>query len=426
MRLSAYFLPTLKEAPAEATIASHRLMLRAGLIVQTASGIYSWLPLGLNVLSKITRIIEEEQEAIGANKILMTTIQPVELWRESGRDNSYGEEMLRFKDRRGHELLYSPTNEEQVTDIFRRFVKSYRQLPQMLFQVHWKFRDEMRPRFGIMRGREFLMKDGYSFDLDLESAKKTYKKIFDAYLTTFRRMGLVPIPVRADSGAIGGDMSHEFQILAETGESVLFYDALLLEPSLASAAERAAAYAVSQEKHNPYTCSVPPNRLRQSRGIEVGHVFYFGTKYTRAMNASIMGPEGTPIYPEMGSYGIGVTRLVGAIIEASHDEKGIVWPEAVAPFRVGLVSLHAEEAACAEASTDLYTKLSNAGIEVLYDDREERMGVKLSDMDLIGLPWQVLVGPKKLAAGVVELKNRKTGEVQELSQEGVLNFLGRP
>ncbi|MDR2417416.1 MAG: proline--tRNA ligase, partial [Holosporales bacterium] len=302
MRLSAYFLPTLKEAPTEATIVSHQLMLRAGLVVQTASGIYSWLPLGLRALTKITRIIEEEQALIGANQILMTTLQPSELWHESGRYNSYGEEMLRFKDRRGHELLYSPTNEEQITDIFRRFVKSYRQLPQNFFQIHWKFRDEIRPRFGIMRGREFLMKDGYSFDLDLESAKKTYDRVFKAYLTTFRRMGLVPIPVRAESGAIGGDMSHEFQILAETGESVLFYDSFLLEPMLASEKERASAYAVSQEKHNPYTCPVPPNRLRQSRGIEVGHIFHFGTKYTQAMGVSVMGPDGTPIYPEMGSY----------------------------------------------------------------------------------------------------------------------------
>ncbi|MDR0406460.1 MAG: proline--tRNA ligase [Holosporales bacterium] len=424
MRLSSSFIPTLKEIPVDATSVSHQLMLRASLVVQTAAGIYSWLPLGIRILKKISRIIEEEQEAIGANQILMTTLQPAKLWQESGRYDSYGEEMVCFKDRRGHELLYSPTNEEQATDIFRRFVKSYRQLPQNLFQIHWKFRDEIRPRFGIMRGREFLMKDGYSFDIDIESAKKTYQKVFNAYLITFRRMGLTPIPVRADSGAIGGDMSHEFQVLAATGESTLFYDSLLLELTQASKEELASAYAVSEDKHDPRACRVPEDRLRQSRGIEVGHIFYFGTKYTKSMEASVMGPKGTPIYPEMGSYGIGVSRLIGAIIEVFHDEKGIIWPESVAPFRVGLVNLQSEDTACTEAAKDLYTKLCALDVEVLYDDRKERMGVKLSDMDLIGLPWQILVGPRKLADGVFELKNRKTGEIQVLSQDGILNFFG--
>jgi prolyl-tRNA synthetase len=422
MRWSQYFLPTLKEAPAEAAIISHQLMLRAGLVTQTTAGIYSWLPLGLRILTKITRIIAEEQEAIGANQILMSTVQPAKLWLASGRYNSYGEEMLRFKDRRDHELLYGPTNEEQVTDIFQRFVKSYRQLPQNLFQIQWKFRDEIRPRFGVMRGREFLMKDGYSFDIDKAGAKRAYQAVFGSYLKTFRRMGLAPIPVRADSGAIGGDMSHEFQILAETGESLLYYDAVLDDLEQMKHEDLTSVYAVAEEKYDPHTCPVPEQRLRQSRGIEIGHVFYFGTKYTKSMGVSVMGPEGTPIYPEMGSYGIGVSRLVGAIIESSHDKDGIIWPESVAPFHVGLVNFQEEDTSCKEVVETLYEQLCAANISVLYDDRPERPGVKLADMDLIGLPWQIWVGPQKAAQGKIELKKRSTGRVQEHTSESLMNF----
>ncbi|MDR0661987.1 MAG: proline--tRNA ligase [Holosporales bacterium] len=422
MRWSQYFLPTLKEAPAEATIVSHQLMLRAGLVTQTTAGIYSWLPLGLRTLTKVAKIISEEQEAIGANQVLLSTVQPAKLWLASGRYNSYGEEMLRFKDRRDHELLYGPTNEEQVTDIFQRFVKSYRQLPQNLFQIQWKFRDEIRPRFGVMRGREFLMKDGYSFDIDKAGAERTYQAVFGSYLKTFRRMGLTPIPVRADSGAIGGDMSHEFQILAETGESLLYYDAVLDNSEQTKHEDLTSIYAVAEEKYDPRTCPVPEQRLRQSRGIEVGHVFYFGTKYTKSMGVSVMGPEGTPIYPEMGSYGIGVSRLVGAIIESSHDKNGIIWPESVAPFHVGLVNFQEEDISCKEIAETLYGRLCAANISVLYDDRPERPGVKLANMDLIGLPWQIWVGPQKAAQGKIELKKRSTGRVQEHTSESLMNF----
>ncbi|MDR1266918.1 MAG: proline--tRNA ligase [Holosporales bacterium] len=422
MRWSSYFLPTSKEVPAEASIASHQLMLRAGLVAPTAAGIYSWLPFGLRALLKISNIVSEEQEAIGANQVLMSTVQPADLWIASGRYDAYGEEMLRFKDRHEHELLYGPTNEEQIADIFRRFVKSYKQLPQNLFQIQWKFRDEIRPRFGVMRGREFLMKDGYSFDLNRAGAEKTYWEVFNAYIRTFRRMGLTPIPVRADSGAIGGNMSHEFQILAPAGESLLYYDAVWDDPANASDEDLSAAYAVAEEKHDPSSCPVPPERLRQSRGIEVGHVFYFGDKYTKSMGVSVMGQDGSPIYPEMGSYGIGISRLVGAIIEASHDEKGIIWPEPVAPFYVGIVNLQEEDARCTEVSATLYKSLHDMGVDVLYDDRLERAGEKLADMDLIGLPWQILVGPQKLQEGIVELKNRRTGHVQPYTPENLVHL----
>ncbi|MBW7848999.1 MAG: proline--tRNA ligase [Rhodospirillales bacterium] len=424
MRLSVYFLPTLKENPAEAQIVSHRLMLRAGLVRQSAAGIYSWLPLGHRVLRKIEQIVREEQDAAGAQEMLMPTIQPAELWQESGRYDDYGKEMLRITDRHEREMLYGPTNEELITAIFRDNVKSYRDLPKILYHIQWKFRDEVRPRFGVMRGREFLMKDSYSFDIDYEGAKRSYDIMYRAYLKTFARMGLTAIPVRADSGAIGGDMSHEFQILAETGESVVYYDAAFEDLGKTGEVDIEAMrglYAAAEEKHDPNAPNLPPpERLRTHRGIEVGHIFYFGTKYSTPMNATVAGPDGEPVVIEMGSYGIGVSRLVGAIIEASHDDAGIIWPESVAPFKVGLVNLKAGDGACDAASDDLYRVLSESGIEVLYDDRDERAGVKFNTMDLIGLPYQLVVGPKGLAAGHVELKNRRTGERQELSIESAL------
>ncbi len=424
MRLSVYFLPTLKENPAEAQIVSHRLMLRAGMIRQSAAGIYTWLPLGHKVLRKVEQIVREEQDAAGAQELLMPTIQSADLWRESGRYEAYGKEMLRIVDRHDREMLYGPTNEELITDIFRREVKSYRDLPKILYHIQWKFRDEVRPRFGVMRGREFLMKDSYSFDLDFEGAKRSYESMYQAYLKTFARMGLTAIPVAADSGAIGGNLSHEFHVLAETGESQLYYDAAYEDVMKSGSIDISVLgkyYAAADEKHDPNGANVPPpDRLNSKRGIEVGHIFYFGTKYSKAMNAVVAGPNGDPVMVEMGSYGIGVSRLVAAIIEASHDDAGIIWPESVAPFKVGLVNLKVGDANCDGACADLYRTLSESGVEVLYDDRDERAGVKFATMDLIGLPWQLVVGPKGLASGVVELKNRKTGEKQELSIESAV------
>ncbi|MBR9970532.1 proline--tRNA ligase [Magnetospirillum sulfuroxidans] len=424
MRLSRFFLPTLKETPSEAQIASHRLMLRAGMVRQSASGIYTWLPLGWKVLQKIEQIVREEQDAAGAQELLMPTIQSADIWRESGRYDAYGKEMLRIVDRHDREMLYGPTNEELITQIFRDNVKSYRQLPQSLYHIQWKFRDEVRPRFGVMRGREFLMKDAYSFDIDFDSAKRSYEAMFNAYLRTFKRMGLTAIPMVADSGAIGGNLTHEFHVLAETGESGVFYDVAYEELAAKDAVDLDALsklYAVTDEKHDPNSPDCPPaERLKEARGIEVGHIFYFGTKYSKAMGAVVAGPDGNPVHVEMGSYGIGVSRLVGAIIEAYHDDRGIKWPEAVAPFKVGLINLKAGDNACDRVCEDIYRALSEQGVDVLYDDRDDRAGVKFADMDLIGLPWQLIAGPKGIAAGVVELKNRHTGEKEELSVEAAL------
>ncbi|MBX9635581.1 MAG: proline--tRNA ligase, partial [Magnetospirillum sp.] len=421
------FLPTLKETPAEAQIASHRLMLRAGMIRQSASGIYTWLPLGWRVLQKIEQIVREEQDAAGAQELLMPTIQSAEIWKESGRYDAYGKEMLRFTDRHDREMLYGPTNEELITQLFRDNVKSYRELPKILYHIQWKFRDEVRPRFGIMRGREFLMKDAYSFDLDFEGAKRSYEAMFNAYLKTFKRMGLTAVPMAADSGAIGGNLTHEFHVLAETGESGVYYDVAYDELAAKDAIDLEALsklYAVTDEKHNPEAPNCPPpDRLKVARGIEVGHIFYFGTKYSQAMGAVVAGPDGNPTTVEMGSYGIGVSRLMGAIIEAYHDDKGIMWPEAVAPFKVGLINLKVGDAACDKVCEDIYRTLSEQGVEVLYDDRDDRAGVKFADMDLIGLPWQLVAGPKGVANGIVELKNRHTGDKQELSVEAALALL---
>ena len=428
MRLSKYFLPTLKEIPAEAQIASHRLMLRAGMINQTTSGIYTWLPMGLRVMEKIEKIICEEQDRIGCHKVLMPTIQPAELWRTSGRYDDYGKEMLRFTDRHDREMLYGPTNEEVITDIIHQYLKSYRQVPQVLYQIQWKFRDEVRPRFGVMRGREFLMKDGYSFDIDFESAKKTYERIFESYLRIFARMNLTAIPVKADSGAIGGDMSHEFQIVAPTGESAIYYDVafdnLTLEQLTLKNVE--GLYAAADEKHDSATCPLPADKVKSARGIEIGHIFYFGTKYSEPLGAKVVGPDGKMITLEMGSYGIGVSRLVAAIIEANHDDQGIKWPESVAPFRVGLLNLKVGDKRAETLAESVYHKLTEQNVEVLYDDRDERAGTKFADMDLIGLPWQLIIGTKTVDAGAVELKNRFTGEREELPLEVAVNrFIGK-
>lgn len=416
MLFSRFFAPTSKDIPADATIVSHRLMMRAGMISKSASGIYCWLPLGVRVMDKIVRIICEEQDRIGSQKVLFSTIQPADLWIESGRYNDYGKEMLRIKDRKGGDFLYSPTNEEQATDVFRKYVKSYKEMPLMLYQIHWKFRDEIRPRFGVMRGREFLMKDGYSFNMDIESAKKTYREVFKSYVRTFRRLGLSAVPVQADPGAIGGNMSHEFQILAETGESTIYSDKNLFN---ASEEELMNIFAVTDERYDPKTCPISEKDLVVSRGIEVGHIFYFGTKYSKAMNTFVLDENGNKVYPEMGSYGIGVSRLVGAVIEASHDDRGIILPEPIAPFDLTILNLHAKNQTCSETAHKIYDALQGRK-DVLYDDREISAGEKLADADLIGIPYQIIVGQKKMAQGVVELKNRKTGEVIEFSPEAVV------
>ena len=427
MRLSRYFLPLLKEVPSEAQIVSHQLMLRAGMIRQSSAGIYSWLPLGLRVLRRVEQIVREEMDAAGAHEILMPAIQPAELWQESGRYEDYGKEMLRITDRHERPMLYGPTHEEVVTDIFRRSIRSYRDLPLNLYQIQWKFRDEIRPRFGVMRGREFYMKDNYSFDLDFSGARRSYDNMFMAYLRTYRRMDLTAIPMRAASGAIGGDMSHEFQVLAATGESQVYYDVAFEEfDFLAAVADEATVehlkglYAATDEEHDSASCPVPAERLRSGRGIEVGQIFYFGTKYSKPMGATVAGPDGQEVPVEMGSYGIGVSRLVGALIEVFHDDAGIRWPEPVAPFKLGIINLRPGDAACDTLVADLEGKLARAGIEVLVDDRDESPGAKFATMDLIGLPWQAIVGPRGLRQGVVELKNRASGERQELSPEALL------
>ncbi|MBM3567925.1 MAG: proline--tRNA ligase [Alphaproteobacteria bacterium] len=434
-RLSSYFLPVLKENPAEAQIVSHRLMLRAGLVRQAVAGIYSWLPLGYRVLKKIEQIVREEQDRAFAHELLMPTLQPAELWRESGRYDDYGKEMLRIKDRHERDLLYGPTNEELITAIVRAEVRSYKQLPLTLYHIQWKFRDEVRPRFGVMRGREFLMKDAYSFGLDYAQARHAYNQMFVAYLRTFARMGLKAIPMRAATGPIGGDLSHEFIILAETGESEVFChrDLLALDPLSSGVDYRrdldpviapyTALYAATDEKHDAATCPVPAEQLLHTRGIEVGHIFYFGTKYSKPLGAKVAGPKGEDMFLEMGSYGIGVSRLVGGIIEASHDAAGIVWPEAVAPFKVGLVNLKPDDAQVTAAAEDLAAKLTARGVEVLIDDGDERAGAKFATMDLIGLPWQATVGPRGVKAGTVEVKNRRDGARQELSVEAAVNRL---
>lgn len=436
MRLSRYFLPVLKEAPSDAQIVSHQLMLRAGMIRQEAAGIYAWLPLGFRVLKKVEQIVREEMDRAGAIELLMPTLQLADLWRESGRYDAYGPEMLRITDRHERELLYGPTNEEMITEIFRAYVKSYKDVPKNLYHVQWKFRDERRPRFGVMRGREFLMKDAYSFDLDAEGARKAYNRMFVAYLNLFSRMGLKAVPMRADTGPIGGDLSHEFIVLAETGESAVFCHKDLVEMPAPGpdvdwfgdlqplVNQRTALYAATEEMHDEAAFNALPEGDRLSaRGIEVGHIFSFGTKYSEPMKATVTGPDGKDTPVQMGSYGVGVSRLLGAIIEASHDEAGIIWPEGVAPFDVGIVNMRQGDAACDAACETAYAALKAAGKDVLYDDTDSRGGAKFATMDLIGLPWQLIIGPKGLAEGVVEIKNRKTGERHTASLESVLDGL---
>ena len=440
MRLSRYFLPILKENPREAEIVSHRLMLRAGMIRQQGQGSFTMLPLGKRVLDKVCKIIREEQDRAGALEILMPTIQSAELWKESGRYNDYGKEMLRIKDRQERDLLYGPTNEEMVTEIFRSYVKSYKDLPLNLYHIQWKFRDEVRPRFGVMRGREFLMKDAYSFDLDFDGAKTAYNRMFVAYLRTFTRMGLKAIPMRADTGPIGGDLSHEFIILAETGESQVFCHKDFLDLAVPGenvdfgndgeiagiVTDWTTPYAATDEMHDEAARSAIAEGDRLSaRGIEVGHIFHFGEKYSKPMNAKVQGPDGKEHFVSMGSYGIGPTRLIAAIIEASHDEAGIIWPESVAPFEVVIINMKAGDAECDRVCEQLYAAYQGAGIDVLYDDTDQRAGGKFATADLIGIPNQVIVGPRGVAAGEVELKRRATGARETTKLADLLAFIGK-
>ena len=440
MRLSRYFLPVLKETPSDAQIVSHRLMLRAGMIRQQAAGIYSWLPLGYRVLRRIEAIVHEEQERVGHIPLLMPTLQPADLWRESGRYDAYGAEMLRVRDRHKRDLLYGPTNEEMITDIFRAHVASYKDLPLTLYHIQWKFRDEIRPRFGVMRGREFLMKDGYNFDVDKAAALHAYNRHMVSYLRTYERMGLTAIPMRADSGPIGGDDTHEFLVLAQTGESEVFYDdrvtALKLgaravdydDPAAVKAVceEFTSLYARTDETHDEAAfAQVPQAHRKVGRGIEVGQIFYFGTKYSEPMGAVVVNDQGERVPVHMGSHGIGVSRLLGAIIEASHDERGIIWPEGVTPYHAGIVNLKQGDGAADAACEGLYAALAAKGLSALYDDRGERAGAKFATMDLIGLPWRLTVGPRGLAAGVVELTCRRTGESEEMSPEAAVDRLAQ-
>jgi len=436
MRLTNYFLPVLKESPSDAEIVSHQLMMRAGMISQSSSGIYSWLPLGLRVLKKIENIVREEQDAAGVNEILMPTIQPADLWKESGRYEDYGKEMLRINDRQDREMLYGPTNEEQVTDIFRRSIKSYKELPQLLYHIQWKFRDELRPRFGVMRGREFLMKDAYSFDLDKQQSEISYNKFFVCYLKTFQRLELKAIPMAAETGPIGGDLSHEFIIISKTGESDIYFDSKLLEQEnelfninysedlsgLVNSYKT--LYAVSDDKFNQddFDKNVSNENQTKSKGIEVGHIFSFGTKYSEAMKANVLNKDGKHATVFMGSYGIGISRLVGAIIESSNDEKGIIWPKSVSPYDIGIINLKQKDDDITLISDDVYEKLLSAGFDVLYDDKDDNPGVKFSRMDLIGLPYQVIIGNKSKSDYILEVKNRKTGDISEVNIKNITSF----
>ncbi|MGH6854234.1 MAG: proline--tRNA ligase [Aestuariivirga sp.] len=431
MRLSQYFMPILRDDPKEAEIISHKLMLRTGMIRQEAAGSYSWLPMGLRVLKKIEQIVREEQNLAGAIEVLMPTIQPADLWRKSGRYDAYGKEMLRIQDRHGRDMLYGPTNEEMITDIFRQGAQSYKDVPRNLYHIQWKFRDEVRPRFGVMRGREFLMKDAYSFDATREAGRHSYNKMFVSYLRTFARMGLKAIPMRAEAGPIGGDNSHEFLVLAPTGESSVFFDRDYQDmdwdekqidyddvDGLAKLIETfTSKYAATDDKHDQaeFESRVQSSHRMTGRGIEVGHIFFFGTKYSEPLGCEVQGPDGKKVAVQSGSYGIGVSRLVGGIIEASHDEHGIIWPEPVAPFKVGLINLKAGDAETDTVCLNIYKALEAKGVEVLYDDRDDRPGAKFGTMDLIGLPWQVIVGPRGLKEGTAEVKNRKTGHRENLA-----------
>jgi prolyl-tRNA synthetase len=427
MRFSEYFIPTQKENPVDATIKSHQLMLKAGMIRQQSSGIYYWLPLGLKILKKISHIISTELEKDGYNELLMPCIQPASLWQESGRYDAYGKEMLKITDRHSAELLFGPTNEESITDIFRKNIFSYKELPKKFFHIQWKFRDEIRPRYGVMRGREFLMKDGYSFDLTQEDSEIAYKQIFCTYLRIFAKMGLTAIPVKADTGAIGGNLSHEFHIKSPTGESKIYYDKSLEQITQQENfifEDCINLYSAADDMHNLDNCNIDKNNLVETNSIEVGHIFCFGDKYTKSMNATILNQDGKLVHPFCGSYGIGVSRLIAAFIEINHDDNGIIWPKEVSPFDISLINLNIKDELCNKISEELYLSLKEK-YDILYDETDNRAGTKFSTHDLLGFPWQIIVGPKLSKNGNVEIKNRRTSEKFELEIQEVENFLKR-
>ncbi len=417
---SKYFIPTSKEIPSGAKIPSHQLLIRAGMIKQESSGIYSWLPLGLRVLKKIEKIVRYEQELAGAIEILMPTLQSSDLWVESGRYDGYGDEMLKISDRHKANLIYGPTNEEQVTDIFRSYIKSYKNLPLNLYHIQWKFRDEIRPRFGLLRGREFLMKDAYSFDLDQEAAIISYYKMFTSYMKIFKKLGLNAIPVVADSGPIGGELSHEFSIITNTGETEVYYDSRIIKiddeqvdyssnKSLENYFKNITNfYSATRDKHSRDIFNQLPKEFqKKGKAIEIGHIFSFGYKYSKPMNAFVSDAKGNNIPVYMGSYGIGISRLVSAIIEVYHDDKGILWPTSIAPFQIGIINLGKNDEECLQASEKIYNELKENNFDIIYDDRDESVGKKYADMDLIGVPFQIIIGPRDLKRNNCELKDRK-------------------
>tara|TARA_Y100000996_G_scaffold415484_1_gene410508 strand:+ start:2098 stop:3372 length:1275 start_codon:yes stop_codon:yes gene_type:complete len=417
MRFSNLLFNSLKESPKEAKVISHQLMLRSSMIQQHTSGIYTWLPLGFKVLKNIENVVRYNQDKIGCNEMLMSTIQSSDLWIKSGRYSDYGKEMLRIKDRHENDLLYGPTNEEVITDLFGNYVNSYKGLPKYLYHIQWKFRDEIRPRFGVMRGREFLMKDAYSFDLDHLSAVKTYKNFFMCYLKTFKDLGLQPIPVKAATGAIGGDLSHEFQILAKTGESVLAYDSELVSHNLLdkSYEEITSMYSASDEMIDKNKSNVVTGR-----GIEVGHIFNFGDKYSKPLGCYVLNNEGKQVTPFMGSYGIGVSRLTAAIIEAFHDEKGIKWPFNISPFKLNLIT--SAQTNSMDVVENIYKKLSIKYNNVSFDDRDLSLGRKIKDSELIGIPWAIIIAKSFEENKKFEIINRSNGEKLFLSETEIENF----
>lgn len=429
MRLSEYFIPVLKEKPTEAKVTSHALMLRAGMIRQLASGIYTWLPLGLRVIRNVENIVRKHMNEAGCVEIQIPCMQPAELWKKSGRYDSYGKETMRFDDRHDNEMILGPSAEEVVSDIIHETIQSYRDLPKIFYNIQLKFRDEIRPRFGVMRGREFLMKDAYSFDIDKEHAIETYNKMYVAYIKAFREMGVSVIPVNADNGVIGGDLSHEFHILADTGESAIYYDNrfdVIAEDTAINLHLMQSLYAAADDEHKPDECPIPEDKLMKKRGIEVGHIFNFGTKYSESMDVKVNNEKGEEVPLEMGSYGIGISRTVAGIIESHHDEKGIIWPESVAPFKASIINLVPKSIECRSIAEKAYGMFDEKNVDVLYDDTDERAGQKFATHDLIGTPWQIIIGSKKAGNGLVELKHRSTGETEDLPVDmAVAKILGQ-
>lgn len=426
MKVSDYFLPILKEDPVSAEVVSHKLMLRSGMIKQQNSGIYSWLPFGLKVLRNIENVIREEMNKSGAQEMLLPCIQPASLWKESGRYDDYGKEMLKIKDRHGNDLLFGPTAEESISDIVRSNVNSYKDFPRVFYQINWKFRDEIRPRFGVMRGREFYMKDAYSFSVDHESAVQIYDDMIKTYIRIFKKLGLKSLPVRADTGPIGGDLSHEFHVIAGTGESEIFYDKDIedeLDKENPDVEKVRKLYSMADDMHIPSDCKVSKDKLKKHRSIEVGHIFHHGTKYSESMGIFFMSKEGRKEYFHGGCYGIGVSRLVATVIECFYDEKGIVWPKSITPFQVSLLNLHTKDEKSVSISDRIYKELLDSGLEVLYDDSSAGAGAKFTKHELLGIPYQLVSSSKHAEENKLEIRCRKSGKVEILNIDNVVDHL---